>query len=440
MGVAAGVSLRTGAIEQVTPRDAELLWLSRRMPTDQFLLFGFDGPGPDRTALPAFVADRVAGVGDLRLRLAEVPGGLDYPYWVPRIAPAVDVLEHELAPPSWPTLLAMVGGLLASRVDPRSVPWRLHVFREVAGVPECVGPATVVVLQITHALADGRRASAIARALFGPPGAAARLPRAPSRPRMAARAAVRTPARQLATIALGVQALRAYRRFGEPAAAVDAPLSPLNRPTSDPAHIAATIVCPVAALRVPGCTVTTTVLAAVGPILQECWPAHSQWAAEVTVAARVPGPARNNFRNVGIDLRIDELDAGRRRQAIGSALRAAAQPPEHPLRRAQQRVRRVLPAPVLRREVAAYPLDQVPPTVTGNTVVSSVHRGPADLRLGAAPVRFTAGFPALSPVMGLTHGIYGLGDTVAVGLHARAGLVDLEWYADRLRATLLGAR
>ena len=40
MGVAAGVSLRTGAIEQVTPRDAELLWLSRRMPTDQFLRDG----------------------------------------------------------------------------------------------------------------------------------------------------------------------------------------------------------------------------------------------------------------------------------------------------------------------------------------------------------------------------------------------------------------
>ena len=40
--------------------------------------------------------------------------------------------------------------------------------------------------------------------------------------------------------------------------------------------------------------------------------------------------------------------------------------------------------------------------VTGNTVVSSVDRGPADLHFGEAPVVVTAGYPALSPMMGLT--------------------------------------
>jgi hypothetical protein len=88
-----------------------------------------------------------------------------------------------------------------------------------------------------------------------------------------------------------------------------------------------------------------------------------------------------------------------------------------------------LPAALLALEVAGYPLDTVPIAVSGNTVVSSVFRGPSDLCLGGAPVRFTAGFPALSPVMGLTHGVHGLGDTVTLSILASPELMpDLDHY------------
>ncbi|MGV7904138.1 wax ester/triacylglycerol synthase domain-containing protein, partial [Mycobacterium kansasii] len=58
----------------------------------------------------------------------------------------------------------------ARQVDATVAPWRLHVFPRVAGAPRCTGHATVVVLQVAHALADGRRSADIARALFGAGG------------------------------------------------------------------------------------------------------------------------------------------------------------------------------------------------------------------------------------------------------------------------------
>jgi hypothetical protein len=69
--------------------------------------------------------------------------------------------------------------------------------------------------------------------------------------------------------------------------------------------------------------------------------------------------------------------------------------------------------------------------------VSSVDRGPADLRFGDAPVLLTAGYPALSPAMGLTHGVHGIGDTVAISVHAAESAIgDVDAYLQRLDAEL----
>ncbi|WP_409368661.1 hypothetical protein [Mycolicibacterium insubricum] len=51
---------------------------------------------------------------------------------------------------------------------------------------------------------------------------------------------------------------------------------------------------------------------------------------------------------------------------------------------------------------------------------------------------FTAGYPALSPMMGLTHGVHGLGDTVALSVHA-ASSIDLDDYLSRLALALPSA-
>jgi hypothetical protein len=75
--------------------------------------------------------------------------------------------------------------------------------------------------------------------------------------------------------------------------------------------------------------------------------------------------------------------------------------------------------------------------VAGNTVVSSVNRGAADLSFGDARVVLTAGYPALSPMMGLTHGVHGIGDTVAISVHAAESAIgDIDAYLELLDAAL----
>lgn len=48
-----------------------------------------------------------------------------------------------------------------------------------------------------------------------------------------------------------------------------------------------------------------------------------------------------------------------------------------------------------------------------------------------------AGYPALSPMMGLTHGVHGIGDTIAISVHAAASAVpDIDAYTALLDAAL----
>jgi hypothetical protein len=98
-----------------------------------------------------------------------------------------------------------------------------------------------------------------------------------------------------------------------------------------------------------------------------------------------------------------------------------------------------VPAPLLRWGVAKFDPGLRSPVVTGNTVVSSINRGAADLHFGGAPVVMTAGYPALSPMMGLAHGVHGIGDTIAVSVHAAESAIgDVDEYVARLDAALPG--
>jgi hypothetical protein len=104
---------------------------------------------------------------------------------------------------------------------------------------------------------------------------------------------------------------------------------------------------------------------------------------------------------------------------------------------AASRASAAVPAALLRWGVQQFDPTLRSPTVTGNTVVSSVNRGPADLRFGDVPVALTAGYPALSPMMGVTHGVHGIGDTVAISVHAaESSIGDIDAYVERLSAVL----
>ncbi|HEY5853364.1 MAG TPA: WS/DGAT domain-containing protein [Aldersonia sp.] len=419
----------------MTVRDAETLWLSARMPTDQYLLYCFDAAGVDAAGVDvAALARRCAGIADLRVRVAPVPGNLDYPYWVPMPVSGGHLVEAHVE--DWAQVCLRVAELLTRPVDPTASPWRLHLFRGVVDAPG--GPATVAVLQISHALADGTRAATIARALFGESAPTEESREWPIP--MVARIGwglLRLPVLTATTVWRGVRVARAGSAprgggggGGMPRTAVNTDAGPRRR--------VAMIVCERDGLRIGGHTLTVGVLTAISVALNEYLAsrghASDRLGAEVQVAGEPGTLERNNFRNVGVDLRIDEPDLARRAAAIADALRARRVPgPPAP----DAAVRRVLPAPVLRRDVARYPLDVVPPTVTGNTVVSSVNRGAADLALGGGRIRFTAGFPALSPAMALTHGVHGIGDTVTVSVVGSPDVMpDFDEYVQVLRRAL----
>jgi hypothetical protein len=160
-------------------------------------------------------------------------------------------------------------------------------------------------------------------------------------------------------------------------------------------------------------------------------------AAEVPMAKPGIRHAHNHFRNVGIDLH-PHLPPAERAAAIAAELRGCRARAEHPAMVAADRSFAAVPAALLRWGVGQFDPAVRPPAVTGNTVVSSVYRGPADLRFGAAPVLLTAGYPALSPMMGLTHGVHGIGDTVAISVHAAESAVDIDDYLTRLQLSVDG--
>ena len=95
------------------------------------------------------------------------------------------------------------------------------------------------------------------------------------------------------------------------------------------------------------------------------------------------------------------------------------------------------PAPLLRWGMDRFDPDVRVTQVTGNTVVSSVNFGAVDFTFGGAPVTVATAFAGLSPMMGLTHVVCGVGDTIAIGVHAAESAVDdMESYAERLKAAL----
>lgn len=68
---------------RLTATDARMYWLSRRLPSDQFLVYAFDGVLDDPDAVATALVRRARVVDGLSVRLRETRWTADYPYWVP---------------------------------------------------------------------------------------------------------------------------------------------------------------------------------------------------------------------------------------------------------------------------------------------------------------------------------------------------------------------
>ncbi|OBI02907.1 WS/DGAT domain-containing protein [Mycobacterium scrofulaceum] len=412
------------AAEPLAAVDAQFYWMSAKIPSDEFLLYAFDGEPADYPAAVDQVRSRAGADPALTLRV-EDGSPLTYPRWVPAAVTPEWVVRHDLDDRSWAGCLAAVLALAGDQLDVRRMPWRLHVFTPVPGIPGVNGSGTVAVLQVAHALADGARAAAMAGWLFGRPDPVPRVQRlrAGFLPWRAAQAA-RAHRRLVAETRAGLLSPPPGPR----------PLLPTNaRPGA--ARSVRTLVRHRKQLRGP--TVTVGALSAISTALSNLLGDVADTAgAEVPMAKPGAAHAHNHFGNVVVGL-YPRLGSPARAERIAAELAAGRSRFSHPATRYADRAFAAVPAPLLRWGVAQFDPDIRPTQVSGNTVVSSVNRGGADLTFGGARVVLTAGFPALSPAMGLTHGVHGIGDTIAISVHAAATAVpDIDAYLELLDAAL----
>jgi hypothetical protein len=404
--------------------DAQTYWMSAKIPNDQFLLYAFAGtPALDGPLLDGLLR-RAGGCPDLSLRLVD-DNPLRYPRWAPAVPGAAQIAVHD-GERDWGGCLDAVAALAARQVDPRRAAWRLHLFGPVTGAPTGHDAVTVAVLQISHALADGTRTAQLAGWLFGRDQS---VPALPNR-------------RRGSLLLRSITAARTHRRLTAdleagriPPPPPPRPVLPTNTAPAGPQRLR-TLIRPRAVVAQGG-TVTVGALVAIGAALAEHLSRRgvdpATLGAEVPMA--IPGErvARNHFRNVGVGL-YPNLSPADRAPAIVEDFRAATLRSEHPATLAAGAAFAATPAALLRWGVAQFDTSVRAPLVTGNTVVSSVNRGPADLHLGDSGVVLTAGYPALSPMMGLTHGVHGIGDAIAVSVHAADSAMTAEQLADYVDA------
>jgi hypothetical protein len=410
----------------MTAVDAQMFWMSDAVPIDQLVLYAFDGSPESPEAAIDELRRRADACDELRLRVVE-GGWWRYPRWCRGEVNADQFVLHEAGGVHWQGCLDIAAGFRGEPLDLHRMTWCAHVFPRVFGVPGCAGVGSVVVLQTGHAFADGSRGTVLGGALLGRD-----LP-----------VPVPTSARRGFLPARGVAAARAHRQLVRdteaglvPAAPAGSPLLSINRrPRATP--VLRTLVLRRDQLANPTVTIGALVVIAeaLAGYLTERGEDTSRLAAEVTMAGSQDASSHNNFRNVGIRLHPD-LDRTRRAELIAAELAAQRLRGEHPAMRASAAASAAIPAWLLRWGVRQFDAGVRSATVTGNTVVSSVNRGPADLSFGGSPVLLAAGWSGLSPMMSLTHGVHGLGDTVALSVHADPDNVDVDDYVDRLRAAL----
>ena len=415
---------------RLTAVDAQAFWTSAKIPNDTFLLFGFAGvPADLDQALQAAMA-RAAGCPELSVRVDD-RGGWPYPVWSQCGVDSTQFVVHELADASWAGCLAAVAGLIDDQLDAQTAAWRLHVFPAVDGVPGAASPGAVAVLQISHALGGGGRTSGSAALMFGRDGAMPEVVPA------------RVGPRQLPW--LGLRAARAHRRLVADTAAGLVPPSaaacPVLRTNTRPAGERGlrTVVRPRPQLSRP--TVTVAALAGIAEALAgrlaELGEDPATLGAELMIAKPLPRRAYNHFGTAGVGLH-PQVPRAERADRIAADIDARRERLAHPAMRASELAFAATPAPLLRWGISQFDPDVRLAAVTGNTVVSSVNCGAADFAFGGAPVSVAAAFAGLSPMMGLTHVVVGVGDTVTIGVHAAdsalGGPGGLDAYVARLEA------
>lgn len=433
--------------------DASFHYASKTFSRDQYVLLAFEQPeGRHLTfeEISTFIAERAGRIPELGKRIREIPGNLDYPRWIRDDAlPSEKVTE--LRSDTWHELRSIVSGLVQHPVDAARAAWHVHVARNLDGVPHTNGRSTVVVFQVSHALVDGRGATHLARRLFGGAEPPLDEPTTHFSPRSAVPVAIGSALALPVRLAIArIAAWKARRDFarehGSGPLDRDIP-RPAIRGNADPTTPRAVhvIACTPGQFAHSGVSVTTMALTAVGVATERYLreigddvPSTLNALVPMALPEDAPWPAVNRVVNGTVDLHPDVDDLAERAARTRSSLSAGHAEVTDPLLLRWITAENRIPAPIhlaaqKRRRKAARATTGTPKTALSNVTVVSVHRGESNLALCGAPAVFSGGFPMLGPARSLSHGFYGLGDTVTVCITACPdAFPDHERYAQIL--------
>lgn len=427
---------------------------------DQYTTFVFDSGDhepPTFDDVVAHVERRARLVPRLQIRIGDAVGLLEYPRWIRDPTPPRDhVVDHDLSDGRH-TLNSFLAERACVPVDATSRAWTVHVGRGLSGVDGIRGAATVVIVQVSHALSDGSVGTRIVRALFGPdePTDIVTFPDDPavSRPRCVRDAAVATAllpyrwARSQRRMGRAQQTYLDAVRTGELVA--PAPVEP-TRVNAHPDETRAVHVLQFPKSQWTGgpATVTATALTAVGAALSAYLAAHGERDG-TRIRATVPTaigtsaawPAVNRTVPAAVDLHPELTDASDRASAVAHALNLQRERVNDRRHIDATRSAELYPAALLlgfgRRARLVAPRSGTPERVTSHTVVTSVNRTGLDLELGSSRATLCAGVASLSPGCSITHAVYGYGDVVTVCVTACPTTVpDHAVYADLLRSAI----
>ncbi|SNS51443.1 wax ester/triacylglycerol synthase domain-containing protein [Rhodococcoides kyotonense] len=400
---------------------------------DQYVLVAFavTGEMPTFGQISDFISTRAAAIPELTKRIVEVPGNLDFPRWVHDDAPAASHVFEISDARTWNDFRRAVDRLVTDPVDATEAAWRVHVARDVSEVPQTSGTSIVVVFQVSHAVADGRGASQLARMLFAP------TPDSTARAHVGTvRSLVPAAVGSALTLPIRTAAARLAARKARRAYAHEHGFEPLQRDSHrpgirgnadpTPSRVSHVHVCAPGLLTQSTLSVTTLALTAVSLATERYLDAVGDTTPDtlnslvpMAVPDDSPWNAVNRVVNGAVDLHVTTPDLRERAQAIRASLRRTRAEMTDPLLLRWISAENLIPAPVFlaMKKLTARrvrPNHSVPETVLTNSTVISVDRGTKDLELCGAPALFTAGFPMLGPARSLTHGFYGLGDTISV--------------------------
>ncbi|MGU3290974.1 wax ester/triacylglycerol synthase domain-containing protein [Williamsia sp. M5A3_1d] len=448
----------------VDPKDS-LFWFgtSDAMPTDQYFVLAFSNvgsaEGPAWEDLVDLIAARSTAIPALNKRLAESPASIDYPRWLHHPADMDECLhrlvdeDRTASTPAvtreWSTCVDEIERLLASTLDATRTPWQLHIATDVVGVPQVDGPATIVFVRFSHVLTDGLGGAALLRALFGRTPrpddadvAADAEPRAPGalawRVRDVGRALGRLLRLPVALVATAVAGRRSARPSDGPQPRVS-----INACGAGIRHVTVMPI-PHEVSSSRRFTVTQLALCAASlateRLLVRRGEVPDSLAAAVPVAVRdaTPWVGANRFATAVVGLGIGSSDALDRVETIRSSLgaerrRLGSRDTIRILRLAES-----VPWPILSRYLRRGRAQGAPSgSVPAHLSVTSVNCGDGDMELLGDPAVMVAGFPCLSPDIGIGLGIYGLGGDVTLGVLTSPDAVpDADEYTELLRTAL----